>query len=137
MPDEASGQDVADNGLLDELRTRTAELEAKLNALRAESEARLIRAEMRTEATRAGMVDLDCLQFVDLSNIRLTESGEVADAPQIIAQLKRSRPWMFTTSSSSSLASTPAAQPPRQKHATEMTDAEYIAARAALLKQRY
>lgn len=137
MPDGIPEQSAPDGLSLDDLKSRTERLEAKFEAMRAESEARLVRAEVKAEAIRAGMIDLDCLQFVDLSSIKLNEKGEVSDAPVAIAQLKKSRPWMFAASSSSSLASPPSAQPPRQKHATEMTDAEYYAARAALIKQRF
>ena len=44
--------------------------------------------------------------------------------------------WLFGGGSSSSSASPPPAQPSRQKLATEMTDAEYRAARAAILRHQ-
>jgi len=92
---------------------------------------------MKAEAVRAGMIDLDGLKLLDLSGIKLNENGEIDDASELMGRFKKAKPWLFGMPSSSSPLSAPLAQPPRQKHATEMTSAEYAAARAALLKQRY
>lgn len=133
MPEDMKTDDDPGNSL-DDLRSRTASLEARLDEMREQTDARVIRAGMKAEAIRAGMIDLDCLQFLDLSVVRLSDQGEVVDAPGLITQLKKAKPWLFSPQSSSSLLNAPSALPPRQKHATEMTVAEYAAARAALLK---
>lgn len=121
---------------VDELRARAEVLEQKLNDLQEQSKTRLIRAEMKAEAIRAGMIDLDGLRLLDLSAIKLNEIGEIEDAPGLMAQFKKAKPWLFGHPSSSRLLNAPLPQPQRQKHATEMTNAEYMIARAALLKQR-
>jgi hypothetical protein len=82
------------------------------------------------------MVDLDGLKLLDLANTKLNEHGEVENAAGLMTQLRHSKPWLFGGTSSSSPASVPPSQPPRQKLATEMTNEEYRAARAAILKQR-
>ncbi len=112
-------------------------LEQLLGDVRKEAELRLLRAELKTEAIRAGMIDLDGLKLLDQSALKLSPSGDVDGIAPIMAQLKRDKPWLFASSSSSSPVTPPPAQPPRQKRATEMTDAEYRAARAELLKRRY
>ena len=122
---------------LAELRARADALEQLLGDVRKEAESRLMRAELKAEAIRAGMVDLDGLKLLDQSAIKLTPSGDVEGIGPVMAQLKRDKPWLFTGASSSSPLTAPPAQPPRQKRATEMTDAEYRAARAELLKRRY
>ena len=122
---------------LAELRARADALEWQLGQVQKEAESRLIRAELKAEAMRAGIVDLDGLKLVDLSAAKLSASGEVEGAGGLIAQLKRDKPWLFGGASSSSPATPPPAQPPRQKRAMEMTDAEYRAARADLLKRRF
>jgi hypothetical protein len=121
---------------VDELRARAELLELKLSDLQQQSDTRLIRAEMKAEAIRAGMIDLDGLKLLDLSTVKLNEKGEIDDAPGLMAQFKKAKPWLFGTSSSSNPMSAPLAQAPRQKHATEMTRTEYAIARAALLRQR-
>lgn len=122
---------------LAELRARADALEWQLGQVQKEAESRLIRAELKAEAMRAGIVDLDGLKLLDLSAAKLSASGDVEGAGAMIGQLKRDKPWLFGGASSSSPATPPPAQPPRQKRAMEMTDAEYRAARADLLKRRF
>ena len=119
-----------------ELRARADALEQQLAATQIETEARLVRAELKAEAIRAGMVDLDGLKLIDLTSLKLSKSGEVENAGTIMSKLRQAKPWLFGGSSSSSPAMAPPVQPPRKKLATEMTDAEYRAARADLVKRR-
>jgi hypothetical protein len=121
---------------LAELRERAKTLERQLGEMQRLSDTRLILAELKIEALRFGMVDLDGLKLLDLSAAKLNERGEVDGAAQLMTQLKKAKPWLFGAPSSSSATAAPPAQPVRQKLATEMTDAEYRAARAMLLKRR-
>jgi hypothetical protein len=118
-----------------ELRARAEALERRLAETREEARSRLVRAELKVEAVRAGMVDLDGLKLLDLGDVQLNADGDIANASHLMTQLRRAKPWLFGGTSSSSPANAPPAQPPRQKLATEMTDAEYRTARAAFLKQ--
>jgi hypothetical protein len=127
-PDDSSADLVA------ELRARAEALEHKLAETEQEARTRFIRAELKAEAVRAGMVDLDGLKLLDFSHIELAPDGELENAADLMAQLRRAKPWLFGGTSSSSPASAPPSQPPRPKLATEMTDDEYRVARAALLK---
>jgi hypothetical protein len=128
---EPSGNSV------DELRARADLLEQRLNDFQQQSNIRLVHAEMKSEAIRAGMIDLDGLKLLDLSAITLNEKCEVDDAAGLMSRFKKTKPWLFAAPSSSNPLSAPQAQSPRQKHATEMTNTEYAIARAALIKQRY
>jgi hypothetical protein len=120
-----------------ELRARADALERRLAETEQQASARVLRAELKVEAVRAGIIDLDGLRLLDLKNVELDSEGELANATELIAQLRRAKPWLFAGASSSSQASPPPAQPPRQKLATEMTDDEYRAARTAILKHQY
>jgi hypothetical protein len=115
---------------------RAAALERRLAEVEAQSQSRLIHAELKTEAVRAGMVDLDGLKLIDASTVTLNEAGEVAGGAALMMQLRRSKPWLFGGSSSSSSAAAPPSRPPSAKLATEMTYDEWRAARAELLKRR-
>jgi hypothetical protein len=118
-------------------QARAETAEAALQRAQAESEARLIRAELKAEAIRAGMVDLDGLKLLDMSELRLNASGEVADAAAVLAKLKRAKPWLFGGGGSSSAAANPPRpEPPRVRHANELSHEEWVAARAALLRRR-
>jgi hypothetical protein len=120
-----------------DLLSRAAELERQLSMVKLQTESRLVRAELKAEAVRAGIVDLDGLKLMDLSGVALNERGEVEGGAQLLAQLRRDKPWLFAGASSSSPSAPPSAEPPRQKRAADMTDAEYRAARADLLRRRF
>ena len=119
---------------LDELRARAQTLERQLADMQQRTEAQLIRAELKAEAIRGGMIDLDGLKLVDHSEIKLSTDGEVEGAAALVARLKKAKPWLFGVASLSSTSVPPPAQVPRQKMATEMTDAEYRVARQAIIK---
>jgi hypothetical protein len=102
--------------------------------LRVDFQSRLITASLRTEAVRAGMIDLDGLKLLDLSQVRLDNDDKVIGGRKIMAELRRNKPWLFGVESTSSAAIAPASHPVRQKTAMDMTDAEYTAARTAITR---
>ena len=104
--------------------------------LESDFRARLIAANLRTEAIRAGMVDLDGLKLVDLSQVQLDDNDTVVEGDRLMSELRRNKPWLFGRASSSSTASAPASKPLKQKTAMEMSDEEYFAAKAAVTKYR-
>jgi hypothetical protein len=123
---------LADGGEPDEQEPENE----KIAKLRIDFQSRLITANLRTEAVRAGMIDLDGLKLVDLSEVRLDENDKVVGGRNIMADLRRNKPWLFGVASTSSAATAPASQPVRQKTAMDMTEAEYTAARTAVTKYR-
>jgi hypothetical protein len=120
----------------DALLARAAELERKLADLEARAQSRLVAAELKAEAVRAGMIDLDGLKLADASALVLGEDGVVHGAAALVAELRRAKPWLFTAGSSSWAAAAPPAAPPRPRLATEMSVAEWRAARSELLRRR-
>lgn len=118
-------------------QARAETAEAALSRVQAEAQARLIRAELKAEAVKAGMIDLDGLKLVDDSEVRLNEAGEVQDAQALLGRLKRAKPWLFGGGvSSSAAANPPRPEPPRTRHANELSHEEWLQARAALLRRR-
>lgn len=115
-----------------------AQLERRIAEMETTHRARLVRAELKAEAVRHGMVDLDGLRLLDPTLIDLDEAGEVRGAANIMRDLKRAKPWLFGLAGafSSSTASAPAAAVPSAKSAMKMTHAEWQSARADLLKRR-
>jgi hypothetical protein len=118
-------------------QARAEAAEAALSRLQADAEARLIRAELTAEAVKAGMIDLDGLKLIDAAEVRLNEAGEVQDAGALLGRLKRAKPWLFGGGVSSSAAiNPPRPEPPRTRHANELSHEEWVLARAALLRRR-
>jgi hypothetical protein len=135
MSDDTVAPTTADEQLSD-LRARAEALERQLTDVQQLAESRVMKAELKTEAVRAGMIDLDGLKLIDTTKLKLTSEGEVEGAYDFMRHLKKAKPWLFGGGSSSSASTPPPAHPPRQKLATEMTDTEYRAAREALLRTR-
>lgn len=106
----------------------------EIDKLRSDFRSRLIAANLRTEAVRAGIIDLDGLKLVDLSDVHLDEDDKIVGGRKIMAELRRNKPWLFAVSSTSSAAIAPASLPVRQKTAMDMTDEEYAAARTAVTR---
>jgi hypothetical protein len=131
VPTEADAQDDPDA----DLRTRLEKLERETQENRRLNERRVAVAELKVEALRANMIDLDGLQFLDMDQVRLSEDGSVADSAELIGHLKRAKPWLFAAPSSSSIASVPPSGPTRQKLAKDMSDEEYRIARANIIKR--
>jgi hypothetical protein len=126
-----------DNEMLQNWQARAESAEAALASTQAQTNELLIRAELKAEAIRAGMIDLDGLKLLDLAEVRLNSNSEVNDASGILEKLKRAKPWLFgNTSSSSAAANPPRPEPPRARHANELSHEEWLAARAALLRRR-
>jgi hypothetical protein len=105
--------------------------------LRSDFPTRLAAANLRTEAVRAGMIDLDGLKLVDLSGVHLDENDKIIDGRKIMNELRRTKPWLFGSPSTSSAAVPPVSLPVRQKSAMDMTNEEYATARIAVTKHHF
>lgn len=130
-PEEAPPQET-----LEALRRQTDVLQQEVETLRGKARHTNMMADLRVAAVKAGMVDLDGIKLLDLATVRTTDAGEIPDASQVMASLKQSKPWLFGAWSTSAATEAPPSQPPQQKQAMEMSDDEYQAARALILKRR-
>jgi hypothetical protein len=121
---------------LDLLRGQNAQLEANLRAARDDADRRIVHLELKAEALRAGMVDLDGLKLLADGEVTVDEQGNVHGAASAMARMRREKPWLFAAQNSSSTAGVPAHGGTRPKLATDMTLDEWRAARADLLRGR-
>jgi hypothetical protein len=118
------------------LQAHADRLQEALEIRNREAAALLVQAELKLEAMRAGMIDLDCLKMINPEEIKLGPDGEALGLPALMGKLRRDKPWLFGVSTSSSAAAAPASAPPKRKLATEMSMDEWRAARAELLRRR-
>ncbi|MBW4024954.1 MAG: hypothetical protein HIU92_17795 [Proteobacteria bacterium] len=117
------------------LRARATDLERQIRTLAEQARTNLVMSELKAEAVRAGMVDLDGLKLLDASTVTVADGGEVVGAGTLMERFRRAKPWLFGAASSTTTAVPPPSQSPRAKHATDMTPEEYRAARAALVRR--
>ena len=125
----------ADSETFDALRARAAELEQQVRSLSEQARVNLVLSELKAEAVRAGMIDLDGLKLLDAATVTIGDRGEVMGAATAMERFRRAKPWLFGGGSSTTAAVPPPAQPPRAKQATDMTPEEYRSARAALVRR--
>ncbi len=130
--------------LREQLRSAQAEHDAALTTLRAQSRERLLRAELRSEAIRAGIVDLDGLRLADTSVITFGEDGSIEGADSVISTLKTSKPYLFASgkdkasfgATTSPVARAPVPAAPELVDARSLTREQWQAERARLLSRR-
>jgi len=72
----------------DELRARADGLEQQLREAIDTRQELLVQAELKLEAVRAGMVDLDGLKLLDSSGLQLGPNGEVEGAQSLMQKLR-------------------------------------------------
>lgn len=101
-----------------------AEAEAKITEATTAAQARVIRAEIKAAAIKAGMIDLDGLKMLDLSGVKLNDAGEVDGADALLDAAKKAKPYLFGDAKTSSTTPPPKPKEPTEKTAKEMTDAE-------------
>lgn len=106
----------------------------KLTAAEKAANDRIIRAELKAEALKAGMIDLDGLKLADLSKVTLDDKGEVVGAEEMMNALKEAKPYLFGKGNTSSTENPPTPEKQQSKRATEMSAEEYAAAKAKLMK---
>lgn len=118
-----------------ELASKAAIEKATKDAQEARSAAdqRVIRAELKAEAIKAGMIDMDGLKLADLSKIKLDDNGEVVGAEDLMKSLKESKPYLFKAGTTSSTQDPPKKKDDsKPKTAQDMTDAEWKAEKRKL-----
>lgn len=104
----------------------------KIKEVNTAADQRVIRAELKAAALKAGMIDLDGLKLADLSKVKLNDKGEIEGAEALMEDLKKTKPYLFGTQSTSSTHKPPPADKTEPKNAKDMTKEEYAAARKGL-----
>ncbi len=90
-----------------------AERDAAIASMRAETDARLIRSELRTAAVKSGIIDIDALKLVDLTGLTVQADGNIEGADDAIASLKTTKPYLFEDTRASVYSTFTTSQPRR------------------------
>jgi hypothetical protein len=100
--------------------------EARVKDAETRATERILRAELKAAALKAGMVDLDGLKLADLSKVKLNDAGEVEGADELMAGLKESKPYLFGATGSTSSTDKPPKKPDpgKPKRYDDMTPEE-------------
>ena len=112
--------------------------EAEKTEATKKAQERSVNADLKVAAKDAGAVDAaDVLALLDRSKIKLDEAGEITNAAELMADLKKAKPHLFGAASTSSTAPKP---PPSQTSTREQVKnskpEDYRAQRAAFLASR-
>lgn len=71
------------------------ERDAAIAAAQDSAKGRVLRAELRSAAMRAGILDLDALQLADTSSVSVGEDGELQGIDEAVSTLKERKPYLF------------------------------------------
>lgn len=120
-----------------ESASKLAESAKAVESAKKSADERILRAELKASAIKSGMIDLEFLKLVDMSEVSLSEDGEVKGAEELMESLKKNKPHFFQENkSSSSTHKTPEKKSDQPKSAKEMTAEEYAKEKARLTKSR-
>ncbi len=79
-----------------------------IKAARDDAQSRVLQAELKTQAIRSGIVDLDGLRLADMDALSVDDAGNVQGAEEVIAALRERKPYLFTSEKGSTAAGTTA-----------------------------
>jgi len=100
-------------------------------AVREEARQRIIQAEMKAHAIRAGIIDLDALRLADCAAVSIDEAGAVQGADQVMAVLQQQKPYLFSqTHSPPPVETTAALQRPPAPSQPSSVDARTLSREA-------
>ena len=117
---------------LEPFKTKATEYESRLTEFQTTHQTELARTRLEAKAIAEGIIDPAALVLLDTSNL-VVENGRFKDEAAVIEKFKADKPAFFGSLSTSSTAKTPGIQENTgQKHAKDMTPAEWKAAQRRL-----
>jgi hypothetical protein len=116
------------------------ESETKIAEFSNSANQRIIRAELKAQAVKAGMIDLDGLKLLDTSTITIDKNGDIVIPDGFFEDAKKAKSYLFATTGADTGTTTQTKLAPKPatgtKSVVEMTDEEYAIARAELTRVR-
>ena len=119
-------------------KARADAAEAARDAAKAEAETaaqqKVMRAELKYVAAKHGLVDMDALNLLDLSTVKFDDKGNLVGADELFEATKKSKPYLFGTTNTSSTSKTPPPNGNEPKDVRKAKTEDYEAEKAAYLK---
>lgn len=115
------------------------EADDKVIAARKSADERLLRAELKTAAVKAGLVDLDVLKLADIGELKFNDKGEIEGLDKFIEDFKKAKPHFFNAAGASTSATGTKPAPKAGNEpvdVTKMTPKEYAAHKQKMLSGR-
>lgn len=141
---EAKAQELAEQRIQEAKEQAKSEAQKVIDQFKKDTETqtrhRVMKAELKAHAMRAGVVDFDDLYEIfkrdALSKVEFNDDGEVTNAGQLIADLKQTKPHFFNAVNTASTAQVPTAATASktEKVALTMSKDEYEKARLKLFR---
>lgn len=108
-----------------EVASLKAAYEEQLGQLTRTSQQKLVRAELKAQALKAGIIDTDLLNLVDLASVKLSPEGDVLNAQEVLADFAKAKPQFFGPVTTTSTAEAPRPRDTTQTRSfSEMSPAE-------------
>lgn len=132
---KAQEQETAVAAAAEAAKKAKEEADGTVSAANKAANDRIIRAELKAEAIKAGVVDVnDALKLADLTKVTLKDDGTVDGAEALFKALKEAKPYLFGAANSSTPGTPPKPGQQQGKSVKEMTKAEYDAAKRAAIR---
>ena len=107
-----------------------AEADALIAEVTTKADQRIITAELRRMADKAGLVDLDALKLFDTSAVKLDANGDVIVPDGFFDTARKAKPWAFQTSTSNPAPAPKPGAGPEKKFADMTPEERKVASRA-------
>jgi hypothetical protein len=130
--DDAAAALAADKTRIEtEASDKVKAAETKATEATTKAQERVVNADLKIAAKDAGAHDAaDVLALIDRSKIKLGTDGEIENAAELIAEMKKAKGHLFgAVTTTSNPGNPPPKKPPEAKSVKDMTDDEFEAAR--------
>lgn len=91
---------------------------------------RVMRAELKAHAVKAGLVDMEALELLDLSSVKFNDKGELEGVDELFEAAKKAKPYLFGSQNTGSTEKKPPPAENTPKDVRKLTAAEYEAEKA-------
>ncbi|WP_175969631.1 hypothetical protein [Burkholderia sp. BCC0322] len=94
---------------------------------------RVMRAELKAHAVKAGLVDMEALDLLDLSSVKFNDKGELEGVDALFEAAKKAKPYLFGAQNTGSTEKKPPPAENTPKDVRNLSAAEYEAEKAKMV----